>query len=185
VRTKGEAVSVGQVAFGGLVVALIAVFSVMAFRIAPRIREAAGCRKLFDERVNGYDFEDAKAFLNALTPEGAKAYLKMAMQWDMIFPLLYGAVLCLAIQWATPDAFPVPPFIVALLGLIPVVCDFRENTLVAAMLMSGPDGLKPDLVARASFWTRWKWRTGALAVGLLAVLSLGSALGGAGPGGSG
>ncbi len=169
-RTKDDVVTAANLAYGILFVAMLAVGSVMAFRIIPRIQEAAGGRKLFDGRVGGYGYEEARTLLNALTPEAAKTYLKMATQWDMIFPLLYGAVLCMAIQWATPATFPIPPGIMALTGLPAVICDLRENALVAAMLMGGPDRLTPELAARASFWTRWKWRLLAVAVGVLLMM---------------
>lgn len=164
--------TVANLAYGGLLVAMVAVFCVMAFRIVPRIEEAAGGRTLFDRRLGGYDFDEAKALLNALTPEAVKTYLKMATQWDMIFPLLYGAAICLAIQGATPETFPISPVVMALTGVPAVVCDLRENTLVAAMLMGGPERLTPELAARASFWTRWKWRLLGVAMGVLLLMLL-------------
>jgi len=164
-------VTVFHLAYGVLVIATVAVGGVMAVRIVPRIEEAAAGRTLLDKRVGGYNFAEARTFLRALTPEAANTYLRMAMGLDMIFPLLYGATIALAIQWTTPDHFPIPPYVMALAVLPAVIFDLRENALVAAMLMGGPEELKPELAARASTSTRWKWRLLAASICVLAVMA--------------
>ncbi|GKY88925.1 hypothetical protein [Sinisalibacter aestuarii] len=146
---------------------MMAGVALMVLWSAPRI-EAGGLRP-FDIRTGGYTYDEARAFLAALTPEGLAAYLGPQRLADTIFPIGFLGVLALGIvlglrRWSVALAVA--------LALVPLgyfVLDMLENAKVAGLLRAGPDGLTPDMVARASAITLWKYR---LVNASLAILGL-------------
>lgn len=134
---------------------------------APRID--AGGLAPFDTRSAGYGYDDAVAFLAALSPEGRAAYLGPQRLADTVFPigllgtLALGTLLALR-GWSLRLALA--------LTLIPLgyfVFDMLENAAVAGMLRAGAEGIAPEDVAWASLCTRWKFalvNTALLVLGL-------------------
>ena len=86
-----------RVAFWILLVVTLAVYVVMINWSLPLIAERADGLRPFDLRPIGYDFDEAKAFLAALKPEGAEFYLGVQHKLDSIYPALLAATLFFAI----------------------------------------------------------------------------------------
>lgn len=145
-----------RVAFWTLFAVTAAVYFIMIFWSLPRIATAAGGATPFDMRPLGYSFDEAKAFLGALTPDGAAFYLNVQHRLDAVYPALLAATLFFAIRALVPKSSPVARSIIALVALPGAACDYLENASVTAMLGAGASGLTPELVARASLWTQLK-----------------------------
>ncbi len=148
-----------RLAFWVLLGATLVVYSFLIFIFGPRLADAAGGLPVFDLRIGGYTFEEAKAFLMALTSEGREIYLGPVRIIDTIFPgllaaTLYCALVVLLRPWLGNNAR-----YVALLPIVPAVLDWLENAAVAALLRAGADGITPEMVATASRWTVLKWWT--------------------------
>jgi hypothetical protein len=141
----------------------------------PRISAAAGGAMPFDMRPFGYSFEEAKAFLAALSPDGAAFYLDVQHRLDLTYPALLAATLFFAIKALTPARFPIPGWVVGLIAIPGSVFDYLENVGVAAMLERGADGVTPALVARASLWTLLKSVFSTIAMIVLLVLAIAAA----------
>ncbi len=124
----------------------------MIFWSLLKISEAAGGAMPFDMRPFGYGFDEAKAFLGALSPEGAAFYLNVQHRLDAAYPALLAATLFFAIRALAPGAGPVPTLL-AVVALPGAAFDYLENASVTAMLHAGASGLTPELAARASLWT--------------------------------
>lgn len=134
---------------------------------APRIE--AGGLEPFDTRTGGYTHADAVAFLAALTDTGRAAYLGPQRLADTVFPIGLLGVLAFGIliafrRWSMPLA--------AVAALVPLgffAFDMLENAAVAGLLRSGAEAITPGEVARADFYTRWKFHFVNASLGLLAL----------------
>ena len=148
-----------RLAFWFLLGATLVVYSFLIFIFGPRLDAAAGGLPVFDLRIGGYTFEEAKTYLAALTPEGRDIYLGPVRLIDTIFPgllaaTLYCALVVLLRPWLGSNAR-----FVAILPIVPAIFDWLENAAVAAMLRAGADGVTPEMVETASRWTVVKWWT--------------------------
>jgi hypothetical protein len=144
-----------RVAFWALFAVTGAIYYVMVFWSLPKIASAAGGAMPFDMRPGGYSFDEAKAFLGALSSDGAAFYVNVQHRLDAIYPALYAATLFFAIRALAPfrSAWPT---LLALAAFPGAVFDYLENAAVTAMLNAGADGLTPELAERASLWTLLK-----------------------------
>lgn len=149
--------------------ALILVMAgIMLFVTGPILRDAAGGQSIFDARF-GYSYEEARAYLKALTPQGLSVYLGPHRQIDTIFPVLMGLfVIGVALRsindasWGSRGAF--------IIGAIAMTSfDLLENARIEDMLVAGSMGINPDLVADASSATILKFITYALVLTILSV----------------
>ncbi|MBX3532575.1 MAG: hypothetical protein KF849_18405 [Rhizobiaceae bacterium] len=159
-----------RLAFWFLAGATIVVWLFMVLLTLPYIQQQAGGLAPFDLRPLGYSFDEAKAFLSALSPEG-KAYYLGPQHWlDLFFPGLIAATLyCALVVLLRPYMGGSGRFVAAVAALV-AIFDWLENSAVAAILNAGPDGVTADMVAAASRWTLLK--SGVSTVVYTAVLVL-------------
>lgn len=155
-------------AFWLVFLAMAAVYATMLLWTLPTISAAAGGLAPFDMRPLGYSFEQARAFLAALTEEGRKLYLDVQHRLDLVYPLLLAATLVLGCLLLT-SSMPLRWLVIAP-ALLGMVFDYLENAAVADMLTAGHQQLTAELVAEASRWTLLK--SLATTVAMLLVLAL-------------
>lgn len=142
-----------------LALTTLAFFALLAWYIVPALVADASGGLPFDLRVDGYDLEEARAYLAALSPAGTALYLGMARLADTLFPILLTLTLCLPLRgrgqlWFLP-------------ALAYGIFDLAENVAVARLLRLGMDvGAGP--VSVASGFTQAKF----LALALALVLAL-------------
>ena len=101
----------------------------------------------------GYSFDEARAFLVALRPEGAVFYRNVQQRLDLVYLVLLAATLFFSIAALLPRRFGGWRWLIAVIGILGSVFDYLENVAVMAMLEAGPGGLTPALVATANRWT--------------------------------
>jgi hypothetical protein len=130
--------------FWAVVAATLAVYAAMVLWSIPRIEAAAGGLPVFDLRPGGYGFDEARAFLTALSAEGRDFYLRVQHRLDLIYPPL----MALATGWALLLLAPGGGAwrLVALVPLPGMVFDWLENAAVARMLTAGPEALTEAMV---------------------------------------
>lgn len=148
--------------------AMIAVYAVMLVWTLPTISAEADGLAPFDMRPLGYSFDEAKAFLSALSAAGKDLYLRVQQMLDLFYPALLAVTLILATLLLTASRWL--RLSLAALAAAGMVFDYRENFFVGRMLEYGPDGIAPDLVASASGATVVKSIFDA--VSMIAVLTL-------------
>ena len=73
----------------------------------PRISAEAGGLAIFDMRPAGYSFEEAKTFLAALSPDGARFYVQVQHRLDSAYPALLAVTLGWAIIRLAPASWGV------------------------------------------------------------------------------
>lgn len=153
-----------------LVVAMFAVYFTMVFWSLPTISAQAGGLVPFDMRPTGYSYEDAQAFLTALSDEGAQFYLRVQHSMDFAYPAMLALVLAIGL-WRQMRGWPrVLAAGIAALPVIGSASDYMENFAVAGMLRAGANGVTAEMVAHASQWTLIK--SGATTIAMLALLGL-------------
>ncbi len=90
--------------------------------------------------------------------------------------MAYPALLAVATSWAilivAPPAWGRIRYALILPAIAAMILDWLENYAIAALLHAGPDGITPDLVARASGFSRAKAIFTSLSLTLLVVLLL-------------
>ncbi len=157
--------------FWGLVAAKAAVYLAMILWSLPRIASYANGQTPFDLRPTGYTFEEAKAFLAALGPEGADFYRDVQHQLDLFFPALAAAVVFFAIVWLLPRRLEGWRYVIAAPVVLMAVFDWSENHAVGQMLNAGAEGLTEELAGTANIWTIAKATASTVAyTALLALL---------------
>jgi len=147
-------------------VAMLAVYSVMLFWSLPHLSAASGGEVMFDLRPGGYNFDQARAILQALGYEGSDFYLHVQHRLDKVYPALLAIVLIGSFWrlypriWAAGFSF---------LALLASGFDYLENAAVAIMLHAGPEGLSEAMVQSANRWTMLK--STAVSAALTALLA--------------
>ncbi len=132
------------------------VYGIMLVWSLPIILADADSLLPFDLRPVGYSYEQAKSFLAALSPDGTRFYRTTQRALDTAFPILEALSLGAAIFLLLPDRLGAKRFFIALLVLPGSVFDLLENAAVAALLRAGSNGITPEMVAQASFYTQLK-----------------------------
>ena len=153
--------------FVALVVS-IALWAVMVFWTLAYLRRISGGLEPFDLRTYGYDLNEARALLAALSQLGRDYYLNVQLQLDTAYPFTYAVSRVLLLWWLTIPGrvadFALPFSARLALAALPVAtaaCDYVENDAIAAMLVAGPQ-VDAETVAWASFWTQAKSLGGLL-----------------------
>ena len=159
-----------RVGFWFLFAVALAVYATMLVWTLPAITAAAGGLAPFDLRPSGYSFDDAKAFLTALSPEGKALYLNVQHKLDAAYPALLAATLFFAIAALTPKGWGGWRWVLALTAIPGALFDYLENAAVTVMLTVGADGLTPDMAATANRWTTWKSGMTTIAMTVLLIL---------------
>jgi hypothetical protein len=161
-----------RLAFWFLFAVTLAVYVTMLVWTLPAISAAAGGLAPFDMRPSGYSFDEAKAFLAALSPEGKARYLNVQHELDAAYPGLLAATLFFAIAALAPKRWGPWRWVLALTAIPGALFDYLENAAVTVMLTAGVDGLTPDMAATADRWTTFKSWTTSIAMTVLLVLLL-------------
>lgn len=119
----------------------LGICAVMNLYLIPGIEKSAGGLTVFDMNTFGYTYEQAKAFVSALTPDGLSLYLHIQLPLDFFYPVAYTAcfVLCL-IKLKSKKATLALPAILA-------VCDYAENILSIKMLTGEFSKLTANIAA--------------------------------------
>ncbi len=141
------------------------VYLVMAVWSIPKIVADASGLLAFDMRPMGYSFDEARAFIAALSDQGRAFYLNVQQMLDSAYPALFAVVMVMAFShlftgWSR--------WVAMALALAGAGFDYMENAAVAVMLRAG-DGLTEAMVATASRWTVLK--SGAVTLALLALIA--------------
>lgn len=142
--------------FWTTVAVTLAVYAAMVFWSIPAITREAGGLPVFDMRPGGYSYEEAKAFLAALSPDGAQFYANVQHGLDTAYPALLGITLGWAILRLSPARWSLWRWLLAATAIPGMIFDYWENHDVAQMLVSGPDNVTPEFVAAASFHSQAK-----------------------------
>ncbi|MEO1154060.1 MAG: hypothetical protein AAFR34_10225 [Pseudomonadota bacterium] len=140
----------GTPGYWALVAATLALYAVIAFWSLPYIASEAGGMPAFDARPAGYGFEDAQAFLAALSPAGRAHYLGTQAILDSMYPPLLFACVGVALWHLSQDMQKVTRGMVVAVAAVGMVADGFENVVVREMLAAGPNALTPGLVTEAS-----------------------------------
>lgn len=158
--------------YWALLAVTAAVYAAIMLWSLPFIRAEAGGLAPFDLRPTGYSYDEAVAFLSALSPEGLARYGGAQGILDAVFPPLLFIVLGLAL-WHLSEGMGRPTRIaLVVVAAIGMVADGLENLRVREMLIAGPAGLTPEMVARASFLTVVKSAANTVSYAAVAVLLL-------------
>lgn len=142
----------------------------MVFWSIPRISAEAGGLPVFDLRPGGYTFEEARAFLVALSAEGAQFYANVQHRLDAAYPALLAVTVAWSILRLAPARWGVWRHLLAATAIPGMIFDYLENRDVAGMLALGPDRITPELVETASFHSQAKAATSSVAMTILLVL---------------
>ena len=101
----------------------------------------------------GYDFDEAQAFLAALSPAGLDRYAGAQAILDSLYPPLLFAVLGIG-TWHLSQGLSQPTrFALIAVAAIGMAADGLENVAVREMLVAGPEGVTPEMVAWANLMT--------------------------------
>lgn len=150
-----------------------AVYGTMLAWTVPTIAAHAGGLQAFDLRPAGYTLEEARAFLIALGPDGARFYLDVQQRLDLVFPVLITATLSWSIARLAPPELGRRRWWLASLAVPIAPLDYLENAGVTQLLELGSERISAEMVAEASRWTVLKSGFVAIAaVPLLALLSM-------------
>lgn len=150
--------------------AMLGVYLTMVIWSIPLISSQADGLPIFDMRPGGYTFDEAKTFLAALSPEGAKFYVNVQHRLDIVYPALLAITLFWAILRLTPVRWGRWRWLLAATAIPGSVFDYWENANVAFMLKMGPAGLTTDFVAAASFHSQAKAICSSVSMAILLVL---------------
>lgn len=124
----------------------LGVYLVMVLWSLPAISAAAGGLPPFDLRPMGYDTTEARAFLEALTPEGRALYAGWQHRLDAVFPAALAIWSCWTLLKLLPRRLAL---VLCALALVASGADYAENAAVARLL----EGFDPDTALAASRWT--------------------------------
>lgn len=127
--------------------AAIAVLAAMMVWTFPAISNAVGGLEPFDLRPFGYNPDEARAFLSALSEQGREIYLGPQHALDSVYPALLAVVLAGAVWVLIPSRALCLLLIAA--AFAGAGADYVENSRVATMLtMPGP--VSDDIILAAS-----------------------------------
>jgi hypothetical protein len=143
-------------AFWILAGATLALYLAIVLWSLPTVTAEAGGLTPFDLRPGGYSFEEARAFLAALTPEGVAFYDQVQHRLDIFFPALIALTLYFAIAALLPRSLGGWRFVLATPALLLAPFDWLENAAVGEMLHAGAEGTTSQMASAASGWTQAK-----------------------------
>ena len=153
-----------------LTVVTLAIYGTMVAWSLPHISAEAGGLAPFDMRPTGYSFEEARAFLAALSAEGNAFYRTVQHKLDLLFPGMMAAVLYFAVAALLPRGLGIWRHAIAASMILTAVFDYAENSAVAAMLAAGADGLTREMAETANMWSTTKATVSTVAYSLLLIL---------------
>ncbi len=133
-----------------VVAATVTNYLIMVLWSLPQVTEMAGGDVPFDMRPSGYSFDEALAFLIAITDTGRDFYLNTQQLLDSFYPALFATTVAIALAHLLPRSWG---WTLAVIAVLAGGFDYLENSAVAAMLRVAPDALTPAMVSTASTWT--------------------------------
>jgi hypothetical protein len=133
--------------------ATLVLYLVLVLWSLPRISAEAGGAVPFDLRPMGYSFDEAQAFLAALSAEGRAHYLGTQHQLDWIYPALLGTTFITGFSLLFRRAVL---WVLVPLALSVTALDWLENMAVAELLRADLGSLQPSAVTEASRWSMLK-----------------------------
>lgn len=160
--------------FWSLLAITMSLYALILVWSLPTVAAAAGGLSPFDVRPLGYSFDEALAFLAALSPNGSEFYRTTQHLLDAAYPplaslTLFFAILRLARSWAPWH------WLAASVALPIAAFDLAENFAVDQMLAAGTSALTPELVAQASLYTGLKSGLTTATMTILLIAALGRA----------
>ncbi len=147
----------------GLAVLTAALYAGLAWIWFAQLVPEAGGLTPFDGRLLGYSYEDAQAFLVALSDQGRTVYLNDVRLLDTVFPVALGVLLAWPL-WRLPGG---SWRFLAVWPIGYVIADLWENARVAGILRADVTS-SPDVIAFASALTQTKYAL--LIVSMIALL---------------
>jgi hypothetical protein len=167
---------------GFLVAALLVasglLWAVMFLGPLAHLTHLAGDLTPFDIRPRGYNYAEARAFLEAVGEQGRRYYASPELLIDTFYPPLYAVSRGLALWWLTMPGrvreAPVPLKVRYALVAVPILMaslDLVENGCIAVMLWTWPN-LSDGLVEVSSLATQVKIVAGVLTEVLMGVLAV-------------
>jgi len=135
----------------------------------PQVVAGSGGIDPFDPRQQGYDFDEAVAYLSALTDPARAAYLGPQRIADTLYPVGFTGAVMLGTYLALRVWTRVGAAVAGLVALIYLVFDMRENAAVAGLLRTDLELVTPEQVAHASSMTVLKFQFVNAALIILAV----------------
>jgi hypothetical protein len=150
--------------------ATLALYLAMVLWSLPYIASEADGLAAFDMRPIGYGFEEAHAFLGALSDEGNAFYRNVQHQLDLFFPGLLAAWLFLTIAALLPTRLGGWRYVLAAPVILTAIFDWSENDAVAELLAAGADGITEDMVRAANGWSIAKATASTVAYSAMLVL---------------
>jgi hypothetical protein len=120
-----------------------------------------------------YTREQLYAFAEAYGADGRSSYVLARLTFDVVWPLVYGAMLVLVIGWLLTKCtdFGDLPRLVILLPVLAVLADYAENTCTAIVMARWPE-TTDVLASLAGVFTAVKWTTLSLAFLVVPVLGV-------------
>lgn len=143
----------GTLGYWGLVAVTLGFYLAILTWSLPFIRQEAGGLSPFDISPAGYSYEQARAFLSALSPEGLARYRGAQSHLDAIYPALLFAVFAIGMWHLSEGLWKIVPIALIAVAVIGMFADTMENSAVRALLDAGPEAITPEMVAQASFLT--------------------------------
>lgn len=125
-----------------------ALYATMGLWSGPYLLEEADGLPMFDLRPLGYTYDEARAYLDALSDEGRVFYLTVQQRLDMAFPGLLALSFVAAFQWLLRGSMRWGLSAVAVLS---AGADYLENMRVHGLLIA--DTVTEQMVADASLAT--------------------------------
>lgn len=161
----------GRATFVLLTIVVLCLYGLIVLWSLPMVAAEAGGLVPFDMRPGGYSFDEAQAFLQALSPRGRALYHEPQHWLDAVYPPLLGLWLFLACRALWPEGQRWGLWVIAATCAVVVLADWAENLLVLDLLLADPGALSAAQVARASTATLIK--SGATTLAFVALLGLG------------
>ena len=139
--------------------------------VTPQILALSGGAPILDIRP-GYTFADVEHLFTVLGEQGRQLYTTLQVL-DLVFPLVYGMTLTLALTGVItrllPEGHPMEKAVS--LPILGMIFDYLENITIATLIVSYPN-LSPLTVSVASTFTQLKWSCIILALVLLVILAV-------------
>jgi hypothetical protein len=157
-------------AYAALFGVTLLIYAIMVTWSLPRIAAEAGGLRAFDLRPMGYSFQEAKAFLAALSPEGSQFYLDTQHHLDLVYPGLLALTLALGLWHLLRSSSTIVRLALLVPPILSAVFDYLENARVSVMLTAGASAVTMEMVAAASRATVFKSVFGAVAMTSLLIV---------------
>lgn len=148
----------------------IAYFAYIQIFILPSILADSGGFVPLDAAITGYTAAEAKAFFLAIQASGNTSFAAFHAFDDMIFPMLYGVTLALALWIITAGWSKTIRIILAAAPLTATVVDYLENAKIIAMLEMDAAKIPKSLADAASSMTTTKYTLIGISIGIIVII---------------